>query len=228
MIRVAAVLALVVILAGCAPKTSLVGTWTGRPGEFTFYATYNADGTFHSEIYNGNSSEPIARTKGMYQLNRQRLTLDEKTIWPVSRQNRQHQSTYRVTFAGDALTAIAGPGSGVGSMTLQRVDHPYHYVDHNRDVIGKWQDENGATLECRPDGTYFQEITMNGPAVGGTVKGTSKGTYGCGTSRMMLEGLATPLSGKNQGKPMPVSGFVDLVPDSSGSLRRPADFVRIK
>ena len=170
-------------LTACTHKTSIVGTWTREhemmlesgepdPREQRRYITYNADGTFHFELYSAEERDPINLLKGTYKLRGNQLTTEIPPHTSLSGDKGLVLTDGTVTVSGDTMTLASD------TSPWRRVSYPYHFVDHSLDLVGKWKDKHGAILELRGDGAFTAAGVFAEGMVGSIM--LADGSFGAG------------------------------------------------
>src|ERR1019366_1720758 len=123
--KAAGIVALLLALAGCTNKSSIVGTWKYEAKLYSpraaIFKTFNPDGTYHEELmYDG--PDPQMHGQGTYRLEGDRLTIDAVVMRASGPEISKVHTTSTVSILGNALS-IKDPRSA-NTLSFNRVDEP--------------------------------------------------------------------------------------------------------
>src|ERR1022692_341627 len=166
MVRAAGIVALLLALAGCTNKTSIVGTWKHdlglNPGPPVDFRTFNPDGTYHEELmYDGGHDEDLLmHSQGTYRLEGDRLTIDAVVMKATGPEIGKDHTTLTVSILGNTLSIKDPPSAD--PVSFNRVDESPENVDHSLDLVGRWKNGRGENLRLTPSGHFTLETRMAG------------------------------------------------------------------
>ena len=165
MLRQGVIVAVLVALAGCTSKTSIVGTWKYEMGSSTrppaLFMTFNPDGTYHEELMYYSARDYLGmHGQGTYRLEGDRLTIDAVVMRGDRAEISKDHTTSTVSILGNSLS-IKDPVSA-DPISFNRVDEPPEIVDHSLDLIGRWKNGRGENLRLTPSGQFTLESRITG------------------------------------------------------------------
>src|ERR1022692_2813612 len=121
MLRQGVIVAVLVALAGCTSKTSIVGTWKFEsPYKVEMFETFNADGTYHEELMSSyGPDDPQEHSQGTYRLEGDRLTIVAVVMSADRPEISRVHSTSTVSILGNTLSIKESVHTPI---SLHRVD----------------------------------------------------------------------------------------------------------